>query len=300
MHFVHDKHSYFFEKYLRKEMDVEESDAFEEKLNTDIDFKNDFENYILHRDEIVKIELEEYQKEIIPEKPSKAYYSWILVALSLLSLVLLLDYYASKNYDKKQPEEKSYTQKIINRINNAIIKPFTFKKDSNEKQKDNKLQVQKTQENEENELLIDEKIINADSIALLETGENDWIKVSPAEADEMLFDTIIHAVDLEKFKEKLRLISTVTDSTLDDSILTKISIRSAAKTKGQQNIKPIYVEFWKSILDYSGYKFNGKKLLIYGIEKPFEIYLLKQENTIILRSVKGENALLNDNEFHNL
>ena len=36
----HDKHTYYFEKYLRKEMSREEKEAFELKLNNDIDKLN--------------------------------------------------------------------------------------------------------------------------------------------------------------------------------------------------------------------------------------------------------------------
>ncbi|MES2381427.1 MAG: hypothetical protein V4538_10335 [Bacteroidota bacterium] len=307
MQVPHDKHTYYFEKYLRNEMLGDEKRAFENKLREDADFKSHFDTYAFNHDEIVKQELEEYyNEEIIPDKPQKSY-SWILVSLSILGIVLLADFYANRKYYEEQQATQTYKQVLVDRIKGAIVYPFNFfiPKDKNKE----KTNSQITTVSGSNETFIPD-----DSLA--DTAENDMIDSSKIEAvieeqfseiagnngnimvakDYLLIDSLMYVFELEKFKDKFRLILQSTDSTLADSTITRLTLQSL--NKNELNTKPLFVEFWYSIVGFKGYYFNGKKLVIYGIDKPFKAFILKQNNLYVLHSDWGETALQADNQLH--
>ena len=114
--------------------------------------------------------------------------------------------------------------------------------------------------------------------------------------DVFLNDSLIWVYELEKFKDKYNSINHSTDSTLTDSMVTKLTLQSLSKLN--QINKPLFVEFWFSVIGFNGYQFNGKKLIIYGINKPFEVFILKRNNSFILHSTWGETALQADNQLH--
>jgi hypothetical protein len=107
---------------------------------------------------------------------------------------------------------------------------------------------------------------------------------------------MMSVIELEKFKEKYKTILNSTDSILNDSIVTKLAFHSLVKQNS--SIKPIFVEFWQSLVGFSGYQFTGKKLIIYGVSKPFEVFILKQNTSFILHTKWGETALEPDNQLH--
>jgi len=299
----HDKHTYYFEKYLRKEMSRTERDAFEKKLNADEAFKADFDKYALNHDSILKEELEEYyNEEIIPTKPKN--YSWLLVLFSVLGLVLLIDYYANQKYANELKQNQTYKEEIVDRFNNAFVEPFkkiSFKKgikslDTVYKQltfsadsQDDKDSLPENQ-NKIDSSLIEEKIIDQFQQLMREKNIESNVK------DIFLTDSLMVVIDLEKFKEKFKVITNSTDSALSDSLTTRLSLQSL--TKQNNTNKPLFVEFWQSLVGFNGYQFTGKKLVIYGVWKPYDIFILKQNNLFILHSKLGETPLQADNQLH--
>jgi hypothetical protein len=140
--------------------------------------------------------------------------------------------------------------------------------------------------------LIEEKIIK--QFQQLMNDKKEYLK----NKDIFLNDSLMSVIELEKFKEKYRLIKSSTDSILDDSIVTKLAFQSLVKQNG--NMKPIFVEFWQSLIGFSGYQFTGKKLIIYGIQKPYDVFILKQNAIYILHTKWGEAALEPDNLLHKI
>jgi len=303
----HDKHTYYFEKYLRKEMSREEKEAFELKLNNDIDFKTDFDKYALNHEKIKKAELAEYyDKEIIPDKPKN--YAWVWVLFSVLGLVLIIDYYANQKYNKEQKANQTYKEAFVSRFKSAFVEPFkkiTFK----DKSKDTNYQQTTISDDEKGGNIYDENT-DSSNIELIDSGIIEGKIIQQYQQlmnekkeylnnkDIFLNDSLILVIKLEKFKEKYRLIKSSTDSILDDSIVTKLAFQSLVKQNG--NMKPLFVEFWQSLIGFSGYQFTGKKLIIYGIQKPFDIFILKQNSNFILHTKWGEAALEPDNLLHKL
>jgi len=303
----HDKHTYYFEKYLRKEMSREEKEAFELKLNNDIDFKTDFDKYALNHEKIKKAELAEYyDKEIIPDKPKN--YAWVWVLFSVLGLVLIIDYYANQKYNKEQKANQTYKEAFVSRFKSAFVEPFkkiTFK----DKSKDTNYQQTTISADEKGGNIYDENT-DSSNIELIDSGIIEGKIIQQYQQlmnekkeylnnkDIFLNDSLMLVIELEKFKEKYRLIKSSTDSILDDSIVTKLAFQSLVKQNG--NMKPLFVEFWQSLIGFSGYQFTGKKLIIYGIQKPFDIFILKQNSNFILHTKWGEAALEPDNLLHKL
>lgn len=294
----HDKHTYYFEKYLRKEMSREEKQAFEKKLYADIDFKNDFEKYCNNHDEIIKQELDEYfNEEIIPNKPKN--YTWIWVLISILGIVLIIDYYANKKYSEKQKENQTYKQVLVDRLSNAFIEPLKTISSKIIRKKtitDTSTYYLKADEN----YLIEDSIFkeNIDSTQIENSISNQFQKLVNENIlkDVFLNDSLLWVYELEKFKEKYKSINNSTDSALTDSTLTKLTLQALLKQSHTK--KPLFVEFWISVVGFNGYQFNGKKLVVYGINHPFDVFILKRNNTFILHSIWGETALQTDNQLH--
>src|ERR1043166_1477581 len=102
MQFEHDRHQYFFEKYLRNEMGQAERLAFESKLALDSVLKSDLYFYRLHRKEILEQELAEYDEPILPIK--KRNISWIYLIVSVVGIVFVADYFITERYNRTLQE----------------------------------------------------------------------------------------------------------------------------------------------------------------------------------------------------
>ncbi len=137
MHFEHDKHQYFFEKFLRNEMHEEELESFKAKLAANEKFKNDFDFYVSNRKTILEEELAEYDEaEILLHKPQK--WGWFYAILSVLCLVLLVDYYISSSYDETIAASQR-RKPLIERINFFKSEsPVQEAKEADKAGKDNK------------------------------------------------------------------------------------------------------------------------------------------------------------------
>ena len=222
----HDKHTYYFEKYLRKEMSREEKEAFELKLNNDIDFKSNFTEYALNHDKIKKAELAEYyDKEIIPDKPKN--YAWVWVLFSVLGLVLIIDYYANQKYNEDQKANQTYKEAFVSRFKSAFVEPFkkiTFK-DKNKHSNNQQTTISAADENggdmydeiadSANIALIDSSLIEEKIIQQFQQLMNDKNAFSNIK-DIFLNDSIMSVIELEKFKEKYRLCLLYTSDAADE------------------------------------------------------------------------------------
>jgi hypothetical protein len=283
-------------------MSREEKKAFEKKLYADIDFKNDFDKYAANHDAILKQELEEYyNEEIIPNKPKN--YTWIWVMISIFGIVLIIDYYANIKYIEKQKENQTYKEVLVDRFTNAFIDPI---KKISAKITQNKVLIDTTIST----IRADESYYEIDSInnekidsSLIENKIQNQFQqylngknIDENVKDVFLNDSLIWVYELEKFKDKYNSINHSTDSTLTDSMVTKLTLQSLSKLN--QINKPLFVEFWFSIVGFNGYQFNGKKLILYGINKPFDVFILKRNNSYILHSTWGETAIQADNQLH--
>ena len=285
---IHDKHLYFFEKFIRNEMSEDEKLAFENRLKTDEPFHKDFDLYISNRNVILEQELAEYNKPIIPIKTNG--YRWLYVIVSLLCLVLIIDYYANKKYEESINPQSSVIDKIniFKKLNDKINSYNKNAESSSVESEENTSQSPKTYIRKSSE----------DTISFEKTGEISE-DIEEANADVMLFDTLLTVIDFEAFKEKQKKLLLDTDSLITDSMSSAIALRSMIKNPVEAKQQQVYVEYWQSPEDYAGYTFNGKKLILFGHQKPDNIFILKRINQIILHLSDNEILLLSDNNFHN-
>ena len=277
----HEKHQYFYEKYLRNEMSENERHDFEEKLSTDESFRHSFHHYKHHRKQYLTDLLDNDQSEA---KKRWNLNSWIYLLISVTGIVLAVNYYLFKdNESKGDNQQHSRSWNIINRI------PFLSNR--NEPQKS-----QHNSKHEINNLKIDSSEIQnkheEDDVKNIADNNNDFAN------DVMDLDSFFTTYEKSFFEMRYKSIRSETDSIIVDSIVDILAAKSAGRNIQQSKPMTIYVEFWRSPINFKGYKFNGKKLIIYGMPAPYEIYLLREGDEFILRTTHSEFALTRDNNFH--
>lgn len=91
--------------------------------------------------------------------------------------------------------------------------------------------------------------------------------------DELLESRVIEVVELT---------SDPNIKSKSDSLLEKASgIRNDKRTAGSKIM--ISVEFWRSPVNYRGYKLGKNKLVLYGLDNSADIDLIKHNNAVYLR-----------------
>lgn len=293
MQFSNYKHQYYFEKYLRNEMEGEELASFEAKLVDNENFKNSFVYYKTNRQKIVAEELAEYDVEdILKPKPQKG--GWVFTAISLLCLVLIVDYFLSANYSeilsekkmrkplmekinffkrKEKTEEPNETLKEVNKKSTSVIKLKAYREDIS-------LQIEEV-DSQFNQSL------NVNRLAI--------------QGDYFVADSLFKVLEDYQITERRDAMRIKTDSLLDDSTINVLVMKGFFKNPSLL-FRQLLVEFWASPIHFRGYLFNGKKLLIYGFEPISPLYLsyLSENNTYHIFIGSKEFHLFPDNQFHKL
>lgn len=283
MQFSHDKHLYFFEKHLRGEMKGEELASFEKKLAENEKFKSDFDYYQSNRNEIVEEELAEYDTpELLKEKPQK--WGWVLAIISLLCLVLIIDYYFSASYSGDLSSANS-RKPFIEKIN--IFKHSPKHKESGFGQKDI------------SEIALSElspPMSAEDTLQYNLQTDADFVQYVEAngtaiQGDYFISDSVYKVLTHAAVLDRTNLLRLQTDSLLDDSSLHLAAVKSFQKTLAQIQ-GSLLVEYWGSPIHFRGYFFDGKKLLIYGFESNILVFLIFNEQN------NSYHILLRNKEFH--
>ena len=280
----HEKHQYFYEKYLRNEMPEKERHDFEEKLSSDESFRHSFHHYKHHRKEYLTELLDEDSKEA---KKRWSLNSWLYLLISTTGIALAINYYF---FMGKEPitsnNQGSKSWNIINRI------PFLATK--NEPLKNQhiiKHEGSTFTENKTDSMEVSKSIANGNQY---DSGDENSDFVN----DVMDLDSFVQTFDKTSFELRFKSIKSETDSIIVDSALEALAAKSVSRNLQQSKQIMIYVEFWRSPINFKGYKFNGKKLVVYGILFPYEIYLLREGDEFILRTPHNETILTRDNNFH--
>ena len=293
MHLDSEKYQYIFEKYLRNELGKSELELVDEKLASDSDFKTAFEYYKSHRAEILKRELEEYEEPILSTPKSKNI-NWLYLLVSIIGLALVIDYYASDKKDNPLERPK--------KIFNQSIGFFKFNKKSNKLDKNSKFK------NEQIDIiskeLVDSNLIagytNIDSTELENSVANTGNQIQVM--DELFqSDSLFEYHQLTTWRSILETISYESDSILSDSLIVKKSTQLLIKKK-QNKLPTILVEYWQSANQISAYKFDGNKIILYGISPASNFYLLKDENALNYYIIGPQQLfpLSNDNHIHSI
>lgn len=283
----HDKHQYYFEKYLRDELSELDKSSFVEKLSEDANLRNAFNDYKKNRAAQLKRVLAGNEETTLNNKLLSAMY----LLISVTGIALAVNYYidseklklSNESLEKhNKPKERKLWDKLPvfgNKSNKATPAEIITEPEEIEL---------------EDALLSDNR--KAATIALNMTDK----KTAPnnnLKADILLHDTFLAPIEKEVYELRFKVVKSRADSMNNDSI-TNLTYSRISQGKLHTD-NPVLVEFWKSPVNYKGYSFNGKKLVLYGLSKPYAISLYIEKKEISLKFKDGLSVkLIKDNEFH--
>lgn len=290
MQIQHDKHQYYFEKFLRNEMKEEELAAFRLRLLEDEAFRADFDYYTANRKSILDEELLEYDEpEILLRKPQK--WGWVYAILSVLCLVLIVDYFLTARYSESVQAEKK-RKPFIERFN--VFKAKDVDNMVVEKEEVRPKKNQKT-EISEADTLLGSGIIDKEIEPYL---ERDRMGVK---GDYFISDSLFFVFEKADIQKKINELKAESENIMVDSVLEQMIVKTSFKTLGIPK-RQLLVEFWDSPLHFRGYIFNGKKLVLYDLEYADELVLVfdDQANVYHLHFGEREYHLFADEHLHQL
>ncbi|MES2559721.1 MAG: hypothetical protein V4590_08280 [Bacteroidota bacterium] len=266
----HDKHLYHFEKYLRQEMTDDERLAFDEKLSADPELKQAFVYYKAHRAKLLKELIAEHEES----RKDNRFNKLIFLLISLTGIALAFNYVLYLNKEEDKTVDSTPPKNIFVRYI-----PFLNWDNRNEKIDSSKTSLKK------DSTLKPVLTTPAPETEPIETIEPAIKDEERSITDIFLNDTFITIYDKSYIDQLLGWKQYCTDSVSGDTSLTVV--QQPIKPKGKNS--PLFVEFWQSPVGYKGYLFTGKKLIVYGVEAPFDIYIYRDNNET--------NALINSSSI---
>lgn len=302
MHLEPEKYQYFFEKYIRQVLKPEDKEAFEKRLMEDPEFALEFERYKNNRDIILKRELDEYEQPIISTEAPKNW-GWVYLIISILGFVLVLDYYINTNYDNALAEKR---KSFLNKINIFKSEPEPEQSLTPSNQKENtEKSIKEIHSLPEDSLFLDSNELYARAEQELDEQLNSGTQSEPdqmpIQQEQMLADSLFQTYSLQTWDAKLKALSIETDSVLGDSAIFVLTQKSILR-KTAAKAKPLFVEYWLSPVNFMGYRYNGRKLIIYGLEPDdFIMFLysdLSSSHSMVYKQIII--PLISDSQFHKL
>lgn len=133
-------------------------------------------------------------------------------------------------------------------------------------------------------------------------SETDDLKVK---SDEKILDTVFVAMTI--FDRTMDTVSGISTSELRLAAKSKTSSKKPAVTEADtyKNIpnpsvsnKNIYVEFWKSPINYRGYRFNGRNLIIFGFTSSQGLQFKYYNNDVYMLVNKQVYRMENNDRFN--
>jgi hypothetical protein len=235
---------------------------FEVKLKTDERLRSSFDFYLTNRREIVAEELAEYDEpELMKRKPQK--WGWLLAVFSALALVLIVDFYLANFYQEQQANKR---KPLIEKINVFKGLPRLEVVESKEqvaaKEKGGKILPDIYSENEDSL----QYALEAQLQKQLNTSELNL------EGDYFVFDSLFKVLENAQLNERIKQLREGLDTLHVDSSLEEL-VRQSFFENPHLITRQLLVEYWDSPIHVRGYLFNGKKLLLYGIDLNETIYL---------------------------
>jgi hypothetical protein len=256
----HDKHLYHFEKYLRNEMTEDERLTFDEKLSADPELKQSFAYYKAHREKLLKELVAEHEET----RKDNRFNRLLFALISLTGIALAFNYYIY-SHSAGQSAENAPPK-------NIFVRYIPFLNWGNRSEKSDSVKTTRAKDS-----------LSIQPILMTPEPETEKIEtIEPALRDDersmtdiFLNDTFISIYDKSFIEQLLAWKQYRTDSAEGDSVAV---VAQPLKPKGKN--PQLFVEFWQSPVGYKGYLFTGKKLILYGVEIPSDIYLYKENNEI--------------------
>ena len=274
-------------------MKPEEAKLFKLRLENDLAFREDFEFYFRNRQTILEDGLAEYDEpELLIKKPER--WGWLYAAISILCIVLIADYFLSVRYNQKLNSSKQRTT-LIERFNIFKGKRPTLTSNNSVLtiNRDSVILATKTVKTN-----LDNKSNPSDEGEMIPYLEDDHDAIK---GDYFVSDTLFGVIEKEEIDSKLGKLRVQTDSLFVDSLLEVLVIKEILKSEIPLK-RQLLVEYWDSELHFRGYVFDGKKLLLYDIDKLLGLVLTYdgQGKVYHLYINFREYHLFNDGKLHKL
>ncbi|MBX7205358.1 MAG: hypothetical protein K1X81_08020 [Bacteroidia bacterium] len=258
------------ERYFDGKLGKKEKSEFEERLLAEPKLKTQYDFYAALVEGIKEArrqELKQYLHENTESiRNKKTFFFGLLPYVLTLFFILSAVYFVTENYIPQ------YTiPKVINKVDSLIRVPYkAVERRSEEQLRKEFAAKQNTQEQQQ-------KNQSENPLALAEQG----------------------SVDGQLLEENPNYMNVVEDEWEFDTLLTPSYLANEnPEDTSAETAQAVTVEFWKSPLNSRGYQFNGKKLVLYGIEPPYKIHLLTVQDDLYLHYEKKYYYLELDGKFH--
>ncbi len=225
----HEKHQYFYEKYLRNEMPDSERQTFEEKLSVDGSFRRSFDHYKKYRKEF----LEGLLAEESTLKKKWTLNSWLYLFISLTGIILAINYYVFK---EQEPQVNYYQS--VNKWN--IFKRIPFLNKRNEAPKHEAPVMIKSDTDSALSEIANDSVFNSEVANEEEISGKEDMGVA---SDMMELDSFVVAYEKNYFELRFKTIKDQTDSILMDSLMDMLAAKSASRNAQLSKPLLVYVEF---------------------------------------------------------
>jgi hypothetical protein len=260
----HDKHQYFFEKYLRNDMPAEERVVFEQKLEGDASLRMAFEYYKLNRQKLLEQLIEEHQLTKKDGRLNKL----IFLLISLTGIILVASHFLNKPAGKDESAAGKHPNIIVRYI------PFLNWENRSDKKAEDvasrpKIAPPKTNETE----------------TPIETLEPSLDRNERLASDEFLGDTFVTIWEKNYFDKWVA-------QRQNDSLGTDSLVKKTITNPSRDKTKKILVEFWESPVSYKGYLFTENKLVVYGLPFPVTVVMYKSQDTTVVVLPNGKFSLI--------
>jgi len=274
-----------FDRYLRGELEEQELDQFLKDLKSDEELENDFQTYRLLVEGIRQHEKEElllYMRDKARVRFMSNPWSktWTVASAAVVLAFGVLYFTIGNTEQVNTPVADNKTEQKEEKITNQS--------DSNQEEDVEQEQTPDIEIQKQEEVLADKQTPQPESIDIIEEDADavekqiDFPEVDigderefaanpnennlPVKEDILLFDTSLVATTIlpKELKANLADITSIDSSTTGQ--------RKKAKVKNDEPVT-VRVEFWKSPINYSGYRFDGKKLQLFGTYNIVELQL---------------------------
>lgn len=271
----HDTHQFYFERYLRNKLSAEDRRKLEQRIGEDEELRAAFEHYKQNRRQLVKELIAEHDKG-----PRKGRFTYIYLAITIAGLILALNFYLE---NQSLLAERRRDKNLISRLLDNI--PFVGKKN---KEKEEPSAAKKTNR---------PKVVTPEQdVPEQEQGEES-ISEEPV-AEVLLHDTVLVPISRKYIEQRFTFYRTEIDTNLTDEEILGLIYRNNHKYPDKHKSAPVGVEFRNDAAKGTGYLFDGHKLVVFGVQAPYRLMLVKDENELVWIQPDGEVILNADSRFH--
>jgi hypothetical protein len=258
----HEKHQYYFEKYLRQEMPEQEKIVFERKLAEDASLRMAFEYYKLNRQQLLDELINEHQLQRKDGRLNRL----IFALISLTGIALTYAYFSDKNNSTAKTQDTP----------NILVRYIPFLN------WENRVSTKKIPLTQKTTDTVSTQPIPAITDTLEPSTDPDERLIS----DEFVSDTFVPILN------KYAAAKLWMQFHQKDTILQMDTVNNDAWVDFKKHSDGmLLVEFWKSPFDFKGYLFTQNKLVVYGKTLPLSMYIFKEADSLFA-IIQGKEIIL--------